>query len=116
MPPPALMTDARAATYAIPGDVREQAGRQGLAERVKKKAVIICRPIPHMMSTGGHERMVLECQRHIFRDYDVYLLIWDGRSRMELLHRGVAIPPERVAAELDPEELAFAFFFCPGSA
>jgi glycosyltransferase involved in cell wall biosynthesis len=83
--------------------------------RMKRKAVIICRPIPHMMSVGGYERMILDCQSHMFSDYDVYLLTWDGRSRLELLHDGQRVPEERITAELDFEDLAFALFFCPDS-
>ena len=59
--------------------------------------------------------MILDCQPHIFRDYDIHLLMWDGCSRLELQHDGHTIPPEKIEAELKLDELAFAFFFCPDS-
>ena len=58
--------------------------------------------------------MVLDCHQHILSGYDAYLLMWDGRSRLELHHEGRAIPSEQIAAELDLKELAFALYFCPG--
>ncbi|HWZ44531.1 MAG TPA: glycosyltransferase [Candidatus Saccharimonadales bacterium] len=81
---------------------------------MKSKVLLVCSESPYPLVVGGFERLVSDYQSHVFRDYDVYLLVINPAGRMELLHYGEAVPDAAVRSFLLEERFEFSLFIEPG--
>lgn len=74
---------------------------------MKPAALIVCSELPYPQIVGGYERLIVDFEKHVFDDYDVYFLLCRGRSPRALFHQG-----RQIDVPLDLKTLlAFDFRF-----
>jgi glycosyltransferase involved in cell wall biosynthesis len=80
---------------------------------VKKKMLMVSSDSPYPVVVGGFERLISDYQEHIFRDYDVHLLLYGYDLETQVLHYGNPLPFSDVTSRLMAEDYEFAYFVNP---
>src|SRR4030095_12465438 len=78
---------------------------------MQRKALIVGDLNPYPVLDGGIERLLIDYQRHVFSDYDVYHLIYEIDGQVELFHYGVPVPGEITTEQLLKLNFEFVLFF-----
>ncbi|HEV3315703.1 MAG TPA: glycosyltransferase [Candidatus Angelobacter sp.] len=80
---------------------------------MKRKVLLVSSDNPYPVVMGGFERLIIDYQDHLFRDYDVYLLLFLEEG-MQLLHYGKPVWSPDINATLLSERFEFIYFVHPG--
>jgi len=86
-----------------------------------KKALIVTSDNPYpergerlvSLVVGGFEKLILDYERCVFDEYDVYVLVWQEMGKVQLTHYGEPVSPSNLAETLLKERFEFAYFVDP---